>query len=91
MAEAFIIRGVTDGTTVSSFNGRTGEVVPQSGDYTAAQVGAATKSDINAQLNRTTAVNKADTNYTKKMARGISLETSTPTSITNGCIVLVYN
>lgn len=91
MAEAYIIRGITDGTTVSSFNGRTGEVVPQSGDYTAAQVGAATVTDINNKINRTTAVNAADTNYTTKMARGISLETSTPSSITNGCIVLVYS
>lgn len=32
---------------VSSFNGRTGEVTPQAGDYTAAMVGAATPEQVN--------------------------------------------
>lgn len=45
---------------------------------------------INIKNNRTTAVNFADTNYTISMARGISLQTTVPTSIPNGCIVGVY-
>lgn len=41
-------------------------------------------------INRTTSAAAADTNYTTYMARGISLQTSSPSSITNGCIALVY-
>lgn len=47
-------------------------------------------SSIDTKLNRTTAVNTSNTNYTTSIARGISLTTETPTSITNGCIVGVY-
>lgn len=36
--------------TVSSFNGRTGDVVPESNDYTAEMVGAATMSQVNAAI-----------------------------------------
>lgn len=32
-----------------------------------------------------------DTNYTTNKYRGISMQTSTPSSIPNGCIVLVYS
>ena len=35
---------------VTSFNGRSGEVVPQAGDYTAADVGAATMEEVNAAI-----------------------------------------
>lgn len=41
-------KGKTIGTGVTSFNGRTGDIVPQPGDYTAAMVGAATPSDVSA-------------------------------------------
>ena len=37
-------------TTVTSFNGRDGAVVPQAGDYTAADVGAATWEQVNAAI-----------------------------------------
>lgn len=33
---------------MSKFNGRTGDIIPQAGDYTAAMVGAATPDDVNA-------------------------------------------
>lgn len=36
---------------VTSFNGRSGAVSPQSGDYTAAQVGAYTKAEVNSIQN----------------------------------------
>lgn len=42
---------------------------------------------INNRYNR---VSSADTSYTTSMGRGISLVTSAPTSISNGCIVGVY-
>lgn len=35
---------------VSSFNGRTGEIEPQKGDYTAEMVGAATVEQVNAAI-----------------------------------------
>lgn len=41
-------------------------------------------------INRTTSVVAADGNYTSSMARGISLHTSEPSSITNGSIAAVY-
>ena len=41
-------------------------------------------------LNRTTTVNTADTNYTTYMARGVALVTSAPSSLTNGCCAFVY-
>lgn len=44
-------------TGVTTFNGRTGAVMPQNGDYTAAQVGAATMEQVNAAIN--TAINGA--------------------------------
>jgi len=46
------LSGGGGGTTagVQSFNGRTGAVVPQSGDYTAAMVGAATLAQVNAAI-----------------------------------------
>lgn len=41
-------------------------------------------------LNRSNRVIDADTSYTTHMARGIALVTSAPSSLTNGCISLVY-
>lgn len=42
------------------------------------------------RLNRTTAVNAADTNYTTYMGRAIALVTAAPSSLTNGCCAFVY-
>lgn len=39
-------RGAHTGSSVSSFNGRTGTVVPQTGDYTATMVGALSEASI---------------------------------------------
>lgn len=41
-------------------------------------------------LNRTTGINSADTNYGTFMMRGIKAGTSIPSSLTNGCIQVVY-
>lgn len=41
--------------------------------------------------NRTTSVDVANISYTTYMARGISLQSSVPSSITNGCVVFVYS
>lgn len=41
-------------------------------------------------MNRTTSVAAADTNYTIYMARGIALVSSTPSSMLNGTVALVY-
>ena len=41
-------------------------------------------------LNRGTAVNVANTDYTTHMARAFALSTSTPSSLTNGTCTLVY-
>lgn len=125
------IRSISPG--VKSFNGRTGDVVPADGDYTAEQVGAVpisrkvngkaltsditlSATDVNARpstwlptaseigaasisdmtnlLNRTTAVNVANTSYGTVMARGIYAGTTDMTagssSLTSGVIYLVY-
>lgn len=42
-------------------------------------------------LNRTTSVASADASYTTTMARGISLQTSTPSSVANGALVVTYS
>lgn len=41
------------GSGVSSFKSRTGAVLPQSGDYTAGMVGAATEAYVNSQITQT--------------------------------------
>lgn len=41
--------------------------------------------------NRSTNVSSAHTGYTSTVGRGISLQTAAPSSVTNGCIVLVYS
>ena len=45
---------------------------------------------INNKLNRTTDVNKADTNYSTLMARGMSLHSSDATPAVNGAICWTY-
>jgi len=62
------------------------------GGVTAATAGTdyATSSTIAVVLNRTTAVEVADTNYTKYMARGESLNSSETTPTANGCIAWMY-
>ena len=47
-------------------------------------------SDLNTKLNRTTNVNAADTDYTKFMARGESLNAAEATPAVNGAIAWVY-
>lgn len=42
--------GIPEGELVSSFNGRTGTVVPATGDYTAEMVGAATMEQVNTAI-----------------------------------------
>ena len=48
--EAFEADSGSDAAGVVSFKGRTGAVVPQAGDYTAAQVGAATMEQVNSAI-----------------------------------------
>ena len=49
-----------------------------------------TSDDLNTALNRTTAVNEADTKYTTIMARGSSLNSSETTPTVNGAIAWIY-
>ena len=78
---------------VTSVNSKTGAVV-----LTANDVGAATTNDIHTAINRTTAVNEADTNYTTLMARGEKLMakaafdavTDWSTELVNGAIAWGY-
>lgn len=88
-------------TGVTSFNGRTGAVEPQAGDYTAQMVGAAPTSHnhnasaINAgtlPIGRggTGVSAMAGTDYSTNRPRGIILQASEPGTVTNGCIVGVY-
>lgn len=48
------------------------------------------KDDLGETLNRSTAVNAADTNYTTLMARGTSLNASETTPAVNGAIAWQY-
>ena len=41
-------------------------------------------------MNRTEPVTQSNTNYTARMARGISLLTAAPASLPDGCVALVY-
>lgn len=88
-------------TGVTSFKGRTGAVEPQAGDYTAEDVGAApanhnhNASAINAGTlpiahGGTGVSAMTGTDYTTNRPRGIVLQSSTPSSVPNGCIVGVY-
>lgn len=88
-------------TGVTSFNGRTGAVEPQAGDYTADDVGAApanhnhNASAINAGTfpiarGGTGVSAMAGTDYSTNRPRGIILQSSEPSTVANGCIVGVY-
>lgn len=70
---------------VTSVNGQTGVVT-----LTASELGAATTSDIHTALNRTNAVNVANSNYTTYMARGEALFAAETTPIVNGQIAWQY-
>ena len=70
---------------VTSVNGQTGAVT-----VTASDVGAATTSDIHTALNRTNAVNVANSNYTTYMARGEALFSAETTPTVNGTIAWQY-
>ena len=70
---------------VTRVNGKTGAV-----SLTASDIGAATSSDINTALNRTNAVNVANSNYTTYMARGEALFSYENTPSTNGTIAWQY-
>lgn len=69
-----ILKGYGDGSVVRA-SPRTDYVEP---------------SDLNTKLNRTTNVNAADTDYTKFMARGESLNAAEVTPAVNGAIAWVY-
>ena len=70
---------------VTSVNGKTGVVT-----LTASDVGAATTSDIHMALNRTNAVNVANSNYTTYIARGEALFSVETTPSVNGTIAWQY-
>ena len=70
---------------VTSVNGKTGAV-----NLTASEFGAATTSDIHTALNRTNAVNVANSNYTTYMARGEALYSYETTPSANGTIAWQY-
>ena len=78
---------------VTSVNSKTGAV-----QLNASDVGAATTNDIHTAINRTTAVNEADVNYTTLMARGEKLMakatfdavTDWSTELVNGAIAWGY-
>ena len=70
---------------VTSVNGKTGAV-----NLTASEFGAATTSDIHTALNRTNAVNVANSNYTTYMARGEALFSYENTPSANGAIAWQY-
>ena len=70
---------------VTSVNGKTGAV-----SLTASDIGAATTSDIHTALNRTNAVDVANSNYTTYMARGEALFSYENTPSANGTIAWQY-
>ena len=77
--------GYLTSAPVASVNSKTGVVV-----LTANDVGAATTSDIHTAINRTNAVNVANSNYTTYMARGEALFSSETTPTVNGTIAWQY-
>ena len=88
-------------TGVTSFNGRTGAVEPQAGDYTADDVGAApanhthNASAINAGTlpiarGGTGVSAMSGTDYSTNRPRGIILQSPEPGTVANGCLVGVY-
>lgn len=74
-------------TGVTSFNDRTGAVEPQAGDYTADMVGARPDNWVPtaAEIGES-----SGTDYSTYRPRGIAIMDSVPSSIPNGCIVMVY-
>lgn len=70
---------------VTSVNGKTGAVT-----LTASDVGAVTTSDIHTAINRTNAVNVANSNYTTYMSRGEALFSAETTPTVNGTIAWQY-
>lgn len=70
---------------VTSVNSKTGAVT-----LTASELGAATTSDIYTALNRTNAVNIANSDYTTYMARGEALFSAETTPSVNGTIAWQY-
>lgn len=70
---------------VTSVNSKTGTVT-----LTASDVGAATIGNIQIYLNRTTAVDEANTSYTSYMARGEALYSYETTPSVNGTIAWQY-
>lgn len=70
---------------VTSVNGETGNVVLEASD-----VGAATTGNIQAYINRTSAVDEPNTSYTSYMARGEALYGYEATPSANGCIAWQY-
>lgn len=76
---------------VASFHGRTGEVVPQEGDYTPAQVGAAPNVHTHVPADM---VALTGTDYSTSRVRGIAAGTADLTagtsSLPSGTIYLVY-
>lgn len=70
---------------VTSVNNKTGAV-----SLSAADVGAATTNNINTALNRTNAVNVANSNYTTYMSRGEALFSAETTPSVNGTIAWQY-
>lgn len=70
---------------VTSVNNKTGNI-----NLTAADVGSEPSGTVNTKLNRTTAVNVADTNYSTIMARGIGLSSTSETPTINGTIIFKY-
>lgn len=70
---------------VTSVNEKTGAV-----NLTSSDIGAATASDIYTALNRTNAVDVANSNYTTYMARGEALYSYETTPSANGCIAWTY-
>lgn len=96
-----VVGAVDAPTGVTSFNGRTGVVTPQSGDYTASMVGAAPTSHTHSASQISLGIfpiarggtgvsNMVGTDYSTNRPRGIVLQSSTPSSVSNGCIVGVY-
>lgn len=72
---------------VTSVSGKTGAVTVSKSDV---GLGNVDNVSINTRLNRTTAVNAADANYTTYMARGEALFAEETTPPVNGCIAWQY-
>lgn len=75
-ANAVTTRNITNNTTTSA--------------AIVANTNLVTGNTLKNALNRNSSVAAADTAYTTYMARGIAAGTSVPSSITNGCMYVVY-